>query len=56
MWWRRVILKRVSVRKDEGERSRGRSSNIWEGNIKMDCKEIGLEGMYWMYLAKNMDK
>jgi hypothetical protein len=23
----------------------------WEDNIKMDCKEIGLEGVEWIHLA-----
>jgi len=46
----------VSVRKDEGKRSLGQSSNRGEGNIEMYFKEIGLEGVDWMYPAKNMDK
>jgi hypothetical protein len=34
----------------------GRSSGIWEDNTKVGCKEIGLEGMDWIDMAKDRDK
>ena len=44
------------MRKDEGKRPLGRSSNRREGNITMNFKGICLESMEWMYLAKNVDE
>jgi hypothetical protein len=35
----------ILVRKPEGKRPFGRPRRIWENNIKMDLREIGLEGM-----------
>jgi hypothetical protein len=29
---------------------------MWEDNIKIDLKEIGLYGMDWIRLAQNRDK
>jgi hypothetical protein len=31
----------------------GRPMRTWEDNIKMDCKEIGLEGVCWIHLAQD---
>ena len=28
----------------------------WEDDIKMDLKEVGWRGMYWIALAKNKDR
>jgi hypothetical protein len=30
--------------------------SIWEDNIRMDVREIGCEGMDWMYLTQNRDQ
>ena len=30
--------------------------NRWEGDIKIDLKELGWEGMYWIDLAQDWDK
>jgi hypothetical protein len=30
--------------------------NRWEGNIKMDLRELGSEGMDWIDLAQEWDK
>jgi hypothetical protein len=35
----------------EGKRSHGRPRSRWEGNIRMDLREIGWERVDWMYLA-----
>jgi hypothetical protein len=47
---------RVVVRKPAGRSMRGRYICRWEGNIKMDVKEIGWEGMDGTYVAENGDK
>jgi hypothetical protein len=36
----------------EGKRSLGRPRRRWEDNIKMDLREIGIDGMKWIQLAQ----
>jgi hypothetical protein len=38
--------------KCEVKRQLGRYRHKWNYNIKMDLKEIGWEGMDWVYLAQ----
>jgi hypothetical protein len=38
------------VGKTEGKRSLGKSRRRWEGNIKIDLREIGWNGMDWIWL------
>jgi hypothetical protein len=38
---------RVIMDKPEGKRPHGRSARRWEGNIKIDLKEISGEGVNW---------
>jgi hypothetical protein len=45
---------RVLVGRPEGERPLGRSRRRWEDNIKMDLREIGIDGANWIYLARDM--
>jgi hypothetical protein len=45
----------VLVEKPQGMRLLGNSRRRWEGNIKMDFKELELEGVDWIYLALNRD-
>jgi hypothetical protein len=33
-----------------------RPSFRWEDNIRMDLREIGLEGVEWIHLAQDRDK
>jgi hypothetical protein len=33
----------------------GRPRSRWEDNIKMDLREIGMEGVNWIQLAQNRD-
>jgi hypothetical protein len=40
----------------EGKRPLGRPRRRWVGNIKMDLREIGWDGMDWVHLAQNMDQ
>jgi hypothetical protein len=41
------------VGKPVGKRPLRRPRRRWEDNIKMDIREIGWGGMYWIYLAKD---
>jgi hypothetical protein len=40
------------VGKPEGKRPLGRSRRRWEDGIRMDLREIGLEGVDWIRLAQ----
>jgi hypothetical protein len=42
---------RVLVGRPEGKRPLGRPRYRWEGNIKMDLREIGINGANWIQLA-----
>jgi hypothetical protein len=42
--------------KPERKRSFGGLGHRWKGNIRMDLREIGWEGVDWMYLAQDGDK
>jgi hypothetical protein len=37
------------------KRSLGRPVHSWEDNIRIDLREIGLEGVDWIHLSKNRD-
>jgi hypothetical protein len=54
MWhaWRRGVY-RVLIGKPEGKRSLGRHRRRWEDNIKMDLREIGVDGANWIQLAQD---
>jgi hypothetical protein len=43
------------VGKPEGKRQVGRPRRRWEDNIKMDFREIVLDGVNWINLAWNRD-
>jgi hypothetical protein len=47
---RRVMHKGLSVVKREGQRLFGRTRHRWEGNIKIDFKEIEWE-LIWLRLG-----
>jgi hypothetical protein len=47
---------KLLVRKPEGKKPFRRSKHGWEDNIRMDLKEIGREGMYWMHLPWERDQ
>jgi hypothetical protein len=42
--------------KAEGRRPLGRPRRRWVNNIKMDLREIGWSGIYWIDLAHNRDQ
>jgi hypothetical protein len=44
---------RVLVGRPEGKRPLGRPRHRWEDNIKMDLREIGIDGAYWIWLAQD---
>jgi hypothetical protein len=43
---------RVLVGKPEGKRPLGRPRNRWEDNIKLDLREIQIDGANWIRLAR----
>jgi hypothetical protein len=44
---------RVLVGRPEGKRRLGRPRRRWEDNIKMDLREIGIDGANWIQLAQD---
>jgi hypothetical protein len=52
MWERRSVY-RVLVGRPEGKRPLGRPRRRWEVNIKMDLREIGIDGANWIQLAQD---
>jgi hypothetical protein len=44
---------RVLVGRPEGKRPLVRPRHRWEDNIKMDLREIGIDGANWIRLAHN---
>jgi hypothetical protein len=47
---------RERIRMPEGKRPLGRQRRRRVGNIKMDLREIGWDGMDWIDLAKNRNQ
>jgi hypothetical protein len=43
---------RVLVGRSEGKRPLGRPRHKWENNVKMDLREIGINGLNWIQLAQ----
>jgi hypothetical protein len=37
----------------EGKRPLGRPRRMWKENIKMDLREIGIDGLNWVRLAQD---
>jgi hypothetical protein len=44
---------RVLVGRPEGKRPLGRRTYRWEDNIKLDLREIGIDGANWIRLAQD---
>jgi hypothetical protein len=44
---------RVLVGRPEGKKPLRRPTRRWEGNIKMDLREIGIDGANWIQLAQD---
>jgi hypothetical protein len=47
---------RVLVGKREEKKSMERPRRRWEGNIKLDLHEVGLEYIDWIELAQDWDR
>jgi hypothetical protein len=47
---------RILVGKPEGKRPLRRPRRRWVDNIKIDRREIGLDGMDWIDLAQDRDQ
>jgi hypothetical protein len=43
----------VLVGRPEGKRPLGRPRSRWKDNIKMDLREIGINGVNWVWLAQD---
>jgi hypothetical protein len=52
MWEGRDVY-RVLVGRAEGKRPRGRPRRRWEGNIKLNLREIEIDGANWVQLAQD---
>jgi hypothetical protein len=52
MWEGRGVY-RVLVGRSESKRPLGRPRLRWEDNIKMDFREIGIDGANWVQLAQD---
>jgi hypothetical protein len=44
---------RILVGRPKGKRPPGRPRGRWEDNIKMNLKEIGIDGANWIQLAQD---
>jgi hypothetical protein len=44
---------RVLIGKPKGKRPLGRPRHRWEDNIKLDLREIGIDGSNWIQLAQD---
>jgi hypothetical protein len=42
----------ILIGKSERKRPLGRPRHRWEDNIKVDLREVGLEGVDWIHLAE----
>jgi hypothetical protein len=51
--WEGRGVYRVLVGRPEGKRPLGRPMRRWEDNIKMDLREIGIDGANWIRLAQD---
>jgi len=47
---------RVLVGRPEGKRPLGRPKHRWEDNIKMDLRDIGIDGSNWIHLSQDRVK
>ena len=47
---------RVLVGEPEGKRPLGRLRRRWEGNIKIDLREVGCDPGDWIALAEDRDQ
>jgi hypothetical protein len=55
-WGRGEVFTGFWLGAPEGKRPLGRPRRRWDGNIKMDFREIGIDGANWIELAQEMVK
>jgi hypothetical protein len=48
-----VPVPQVLVGRSESKRPLGRSRRKWKDNIKIDLREIGMDGEKWIWLAQD---
>jgi hypothetical protein len=48
-----MFVYRVLVGRPEGKRLLGKLTRRWKDNIKMDLREIGIDGANWIHLAQD---
>jgi hypothetical protein len=61
VWWAGHVARvgegsgvnRVLSGRPEGKRPLGRPRRRWEDNIKMDLREIGIDGANWIQLSQD---
>jgi hypothetical protein len=55
MWhaWGGERCLQVLVGRPEGKRPLGRPRHRWEDNINMELREIGIDGVNWIWLAQD---
>jgi hypothetical protein len=51
-----IKVYKVLVGKPEGKRPLGRPRHRWEGGVRMDLRETGLVGVFWIRLAQDTDR
>jgi hypothetical protein len=44
---------RVFIGRPKGKRPLGRPTCMWEDNVKMGLREIGIDGVNWIQLAQD---
>jgi hypothetical protein len=54
--WEKRNAYRILLGKQERKRPIGRPRRRWVDNIEMDLREIGWDGMDWIYLAQDRDQ
>jgi hypothetical protein len=47
------VIYRVLVGKPEGKKPLGRSRRSWDDNIKLDLRQVGINGANWIRLAQD---
>jgi hypothetical protein len=52
-WGRGRGVYKVLVGRPKGKRPLERRRHRWEDNMKLDCREIGIDGTNWIWLAQN---
>jgi hypothetical protein len=50
------VISNIINLNSEGKRPLGRPRRRWEDGIRMDLREIGLEGVDWIRLAQDRDR